>query len=88
MSVYSRWIASTLSWSAYQFADEGQRVFGMGVRDATGPNLIAEGATDAVPVMAVGNQDIVGSDLLGDRSDAARVADTFHDVLDAINGHR
>jgi hypothetical protein len=72
-----------------ELADEGERLVGR-VRSVAvrGPYLVAVGPADAVAVVAVGDQHVVGADALGDRGDPIRIRHALDDVLDTVDGHR
>ena len=82
MSAYSRWMASTLSWSATSSLTKA-RVCSAGVSVAGGrPDVVAVGPADAVAVVPVGDQHVVGGQHPLDLGDPVRVGDPLHDVLD------
>ncbi len=73
----------------HQLVDEGQGLLRRSVVVAAGrADVVAIGAADAVPVMAIGDQDVIGSQHALDRRDPVRIGHPFHDVLDTVLGDR
>jgi hypothetical protein len=72
-----------------QFVHERQGVVGR-VRSVVvgGADLVAIRAADAVAVVTIGDQDVIGTDLVGDRPDPLRIGDALDDVLDSVDGDR
>ena len=73
----------------HEFVDEREGLVGR-VRPVAvgGAHLVAVGAADPVAMVAVGDQDVVGADLVGDGADPVGVGDPLDDVVDAIDGDR
>ena len=72
-----------------EFVDERQRVVGrIRLVAVVGPHLVAVRAADAVAVVTVGDQHVVGADLGRDRLHAVRVGDPFDHVLDPVDRDR
>ncbi len=72
-----------------EFAHEGECLLGRTGRPAglVAP-LVAVGPADAVTVVAVGDQHVVGREERADRIDPTLVGDPFDDVLHALDGDR
>ena len=70
-----------------ELADEGEGLLGGGVGAAgRGAHVVAVDPADAVAVVAVGDEDVVGRHVGTDRGDAFRVRDALDDVLDTVDG--
>ena len=73
----------------HEFVDERQcLVGGRRLVVVAGAYLVAVGAADAVAMMSIGNEDVVGGDQRSNGLDSRRIRHPLDHVLDAVDGHR